>query len=172
MEKVKLYNSIIDTNIQHKLPEAGWCTDLVQYATYKCGIEGMISTAFLFCPEIVEVKGYIFIKQFFNCAEGKELEYLKSLEEQYQYNKKDIEMSVNSCSIGDFFVGDTRELMDDDDIISQFAHALVYFWKCRVRDLFPERNIVVELGYELMGELGLSITLYEDTSSHTGRNGI
>ena len=71
-------------------------------------------------------------------------------------------MSVNTWSIGDFFIGDTSKLMDDDEIIIQFGNALVYFWKSRVRELFPEKKITVRLGNDLMGEYGLCITLYEN----------
>jgi len=49
---------------------------------------------------------------------------------RYHNNKKDIEMSVNSWSIGDFFIGDI-ELMDNENVLREFGKALVYFWKKR-----------------------------------------
>lgn len=36
------------------------------------------------------------------------------------------------------------------------------YWDRRVEELFPNRNIIVEMGMELFGEFGLSITLYEE----------
>ena len=87
--------------------------------------------------------------------------YIRKLEKQYHNSKKDIEMSVNTWSIGDFFVGDTSDLMDNKRVLNEFGNVLVYFWRCRVKELFPNRNIIVELGDELMGEMGLCITLYE-----------
>lgn len=71
-------------------------------------------------------------------------------------------MSVNTWSIGDFFVGDSSELMDNKEILTQFGKAIVYFWKNSAKDLFPDRKIIVRLGNNLMGEFGLCITMYED----------
>ena len=82
-------------------------------------------------------------------------------EKIYENNKKDIEMSVNTWSIGSFFLGDI-ELMDNENVLIEFGKALIYFWKKRVDELFPNRNIIVETGMELFGEFGLSITLYEE----------
>lgn len=60
-----------------------------------------------------------------------------------------------------FFVGDSSELMDNEKVIQQFGKAVAYFWKCRVKELFPEKEIIVELGNDLMGEFGLCVTMYQ-----------
>lgn len=160
MKKYNLYKSIVDKNIKKEFQNSDWCPDLIHYGTWKCKIDGLLAAAYLFCPEIIEIEGHIFIKEFCNFKEGEEIEFLNSLKKYYD-NKKDIEMSVNSWSIGDFFLGDI-ELMDNENILTEFGNTLVYFWKKRVSELFPERNIIVELGMELFGEYGLSITLYEE----------
>ena len=85
------------------------------------------AAAYLFCPEIIEIEGHIFIKEFCNFKEGEEIEFLNDLKRYYN-NKKDIEMSVNSWSIGEFFLGDI-ELMDNENVLTEFGKALVYFWK-------------------------------------------
>lgn len=164
MENVKIFNSIIDETIKNEIIEANWCTDLIQYSTWKCKMDGLIAAAYLFCPQIIQVIGYVFIKQFWNCNEEESIERIRSLEEQYDNDKKTIEMSVNTWSLGDFFIGDTKELMDNEKLVQQFGDALKYFWEIRVKDLFPEREIIVELGNDLMGEIGLCITMYEATS--------
>ncbi len=161
MEEIKVFKSVVESNFIDKIENAAWCTDLVQYAVYKCKIDGLIASAYLFCPEIIQVKDYIFIKQFWNCSSKESIDYIERLEEQYN-NKKDIEMSVNTWSIGDFFVGDTSELMDNNEIVIQFGKVLVYFWENRAKELFPDKKIVVRLSNNLMGEFGLCITLYED----------
>lgn len=51
--------------------------------------------------------------------------------------------------------------MENDKIIDEFAKALVYFWDKRVKELFPNKNIIIEIGDEIIGELGLAITMYE-----------
>ena len=55
-------------------------------------------------------------------------------------------------------------------VVRQFGEALVYFWGRRVRELFPEKNIVVELGDSIMGERGTTITMYEDTNKEEAGN--
>lgn len=70
-------------------------------------------------------------------------------------------MSINTWSIGDFFIGDSSDLMDNEKVIQQFGDAIVYFWKNRVKELFPQKEIIVELRNDLMGEFGLCITMYE-----------
>lgn len=162
MENIEVFDSIVDENIKNEIKDADWCSDLIQYATYKCAIDGLIASAYLFCPQIIQVKDYIFIKQFWNCSVDESIECISKLEEQYGYNKKAIEMSVNTWSIGDFFIGDSSQLMDNEKVIQQFGNVIVYFWKRRVKELFPEKETVVKLGNNLMGEIGLCITMYED----------
>lgn len=162
MENIKIFKSVINSNIINEIEDANWCADLVQYATYKCKIDGLIAAAYLFCPQIIQVKDYIFIEQFWNCNEEDSFDQIIRLEEQYHNDKKAIEMSVNTWSIGDFFVGESSELMDNDKIIAQFANTIVYFWKSRVRTLFPDRKIIVKLDKDLMGEFGICVTMYED----------
>lgn len=135
---------------------------VVQHATSKCGFDGLISSAGLFCPSIIQIKDYIFVKEFWNHDEEDSLQALETLEKQYNYDKKKIEMAVNSWSLGDFFVGSDSPLMDNEKIFQEFGDVLVYFWKQRVKELFPERNVVVKTGHELMGEFGLCITMYEE----------
>ncbi|MCM1113252.1 MAG: hypothetical protein NC399_08380 [Muribaculum sp.] len=161
MENIRVYESIVDETIKNEIKEANWCMNLIQYATYKCGIDGLIASAYLFCPKIIQIKGYFFIEQFWNCSIEESADRVSRLEEQYAKDKKMIEMSVNTWSIGDLFIGDSRSLMDNERVIQQFGNAIAYFWKCRVKELFPEKEIIVELGNDLMGEFGLCITMYE-----------
>lgn len=163
MKNVEIFKSIVDETIKNEIMAANWCTDLIQYSAWKCKMDGLIAAAYLFCPQIIQVKGYIFIKQFWNCSVEESIERIRGLEEQYGNDKKTIEMCVNTWSVGDFFIGDSSELMDNEKLIQQFGDALVYFWKIRVKELFPEREITVELGKDLMGEFGLCITMYEET---------
>ena len=62
MKNINNYESIVDETIKTEIKEADWCTDLIQYATYKCKIDGLIASAYLLCPQIIQVKDYIFIK--------------------------------------------------------------------------------------------------------------
>ena len=51
-------------------------------------------------------------------------------------------MSINTWSIGDFFIGDSSDLMDNEKVIQQFGDVIVYFWKNRVKELFPKKEII------------------------------
>ncbi len=163
MENITIFKSIVDETIKREIKDAEWCTDLIQYSTYKCKMDGLIAAAYLFCPQVIQVKDYIFIKQFWNSNVEESIERIHILEERYGNDKKSIEMSINTWSLGDFFIGDANESMDNEKLIQQFGEAIVYFWKNRVKELFPERKIIVELGNNLMGEFGLCVTMYEET---------
>lgn len=160
---IKKYDSIVDNNIKEKIKDSDWVEDLVHYGLFKNQLDGTLAAAAFFCPDIICVKDYVFIKMFFeNSDDEKELiETIEKLEERYNYCKKDIEMAMNSWSLGDFFLEDNTSLSCSDEVIHTLGEVLCYFWQMRVQQLFPERKIVVELGYELMGELGLCITMYE-----------
>lgn len=159
---IKKYDSVVDSNIKHNIKDSDWVEDIVHYGLFKNQLDGTLAAAALFCPDIVCVKDYVFIKMFLGDYDDEKLiEMVERLEENYNYCKKDIEMVINSWSLGDFFLGDNPQLSCSDENIKHFGDVLCYFWKMRVQNLFPERKIVVELGYELMGELGLCITMYE-----------
>lgn len=163
MKKINRYNSFIEKRIINEFDDVGENSniDLFQYATNKCAIEEAISIAYLLCPNFIKVKDYIFIEDFWNADDKHSAEKIETLEKQYNYDKKTIEMSVNSWSIGDLFIGCEEDIMDNEKVLKQFGNILIYNWSRRAKELFPERKFQVELGYEIMGELGLCITLYE-----------
>lgn len=160
---IKNYRSIVDSSIKQKIRESEWVEDMVHYGLYKNQLDGTLAAAALFCPEIVCVKDYIFVKMFLNNQKDEDLvDIVNKLEKSYDYCKKKIEMAINSYSVGDFFLNDDSELINDVDALNHFGEVLCYFWQMRVNQLFPDKSIVVELGHELMGELGLCITMYEN----------
>lgn len=161
MNDVNLYKSIVNEQIFHEFKEQRGDT-LFNHSSNSNFIEDFISVAYVLCPDIIEVNGYIFIADFFGTQEDKAIENLLGLESQFNSNKKHIEQWVNSWSFGDFFFfGKDCESMDNLKILKQFGDILVYNWMRRAKELFPNRNIIVEYGEGLMGELGLAITLYE-----------
>lgn len=164
MNEIKILNNIIKENMMDKFypkhKENGFT--MFNYATWKCGIDGLIAATQIYAPEIVCYNNYVFIKDFLVAGSITSIEEkIARLEKQYHYDKRSIEMSVNTLSIGDFFVGERSVLYDDNEVINQFADCLVYFWKQRVQKVLPNRNIVVKAENDIMGEYGKSITLYE-----------
>lgn len=156
---MKIYESIADNKIMKKFKDQRG-QNLMNLASNTCGIENTIAVSALLCPEIVVEKDCIFISEFYNGGG------IENLEKQFNYNRKNMEMFVNSWSLSEFFFSQDESLLFDessydDTIVEEFGKILQYFWDRRLRELFPDKNIVVELGYELMGETGLAITLYQ-----------
>lgn len=127
---------------------------LMNNASNTCNIEQHISVASVFWPEIVDEDGCIFISEFYNGN-------IDSFRERYGNNRKDIEMFVNSWSLSDFFLMSWNNSINDDDILNEFGKILCFFWKLRIKELYPERNVIVELGDSVLGERGLTITMYQ-----------
>ena len=59
MSKYNVYRSIIDKNIKKEFKDSDWCTSLMYYGTWQCKIDGLIAATYLFCPEIIEIEGFV-----------------------------------------------------------------------------------------------------------------
>jgi len=160
MTNYKLNKSIVDNQIFEEFEEQKGVS-LFNHSANCCSIDDFLAIAYTLCPDIIEINGYIFISDLFDAEGENALERIRRLEEQFNGDKIKIEQWVNSRSLGDFFIGSYTQSMENDKIIDEFAKALVYFWDKRVKELFPNKNIIIEIGDEIMGELGLSITMYE-----------
>ena len=149
---MKTYQSIVKENILHHFSEIRGRT-LMNHVANSYDIEMAIGFAALFCPEIVEVEGCIFISEFYN-------DNLQELKSTYK-TVREIERFVNSWSLTSL-LKDNEVIDYSVDYIDEFARAIQYFWQIRLNALFPDRNIVVEIGEGLMGEEGVAVTLYQD----------
>lgn len=150
---MKIYKSVIDEKILCDFSEIHGCT-LINHVANSYNIEMAIGFASLFCPTIIEVDNCIFISEFYNGN-------IEELKEHYHSNKE-IEMFVNSWALQSL-LKDSETLDYSVNYIDEFAKAIQYFWQLRVNALFPNRNVVVEIGEEIMGEEGLSVTLYQNS---------
>lgn len=151
---MKVYHSIIKNDIMKFFSKVRGNT-LMNFAANSCGIEETLAIASLLCPEIIVEKGYIFISEFYNGG-------INTLEKQFNNDRKKIEMFVNSWSLADFFLQSSNESVHVDEIIEEFGNVIKYFWTIRFKELFPDKNIIVETGFEIMGERGLTITVYQN----------
>lgn len=150
---MKVFDSIASDDImKHFSKKCG--KTLMNFAANTCGIEETLAVSSLLCPKIIQEKDYIFISDFYNGG-------IEEIEQQFQYDKKKIEMFVNSWSLHDFFLLADNETTNNEIVLNEFGKVLQYFWDQRLKMLFPEKNIAVELGDGLMGESGLVITVYE-----------
>ncbi len=160
MMKYKLNKSVIDNQVFEEFEEQKGVT-LFNHSANCCSIDDFLAIAYTLCPNIIEINGYIFIADLFDAEGEAALERIRRLEEQFNGDKIKIEQWVNSRSLGDFFIGSYTRSMENDKIMDEFAKVLVYFWDKRVKELFPDKNIIIEIRDGIMGELGLSITMYE-----------
>ena len=71
-------------------------------------------------------------------------------------------MFVNSWSLADFFLLASDESVHKDKIIEEFGKVIKYFWELRFKEIFPERSVVVEVRNGIMGERGLTVTVYQE----------
>jgi len=153
------FKGIIDNEIFNEFNEQkGY--DLYSHGCNGCIIEDYLAIANIFCPDIIEVDNYIFFADMFEERGEYAKEKIRQLEEQFN-NKVDIEKWVNSKSIGEFFIGQKSPSLDNNNILNQFCNIVKFFWESRLNELFPKRKVIIEIGNGIMGELGLSITMYE-----------
>lgn len=148
---MKIHKSVIDEKILCDFSEIHGHT-LMNHAANSYNIETAIALAGLFCPEIIETDGCIFISEFYN-------DNIDELKKHYK-TTKEIEMFVNSWSLQSL-LKDCEYLDYSVNYMDEFAKAIQYFWQIRVDLLFPDRNVVVEIGDGLMGEEGPTVTMYQ-----------
>ncbi len=140
--------------------------DVVEEVFSRVSIKDVLNIAYLFAPNFLLIKDYVFVEDFFNRWGGATHSYdehirkIEELEKQFHGDSVKIEQMINSWSIVDLFCSQNAESPLSDEDIEAFCRVLVYCWKLRLKDLFPDQNIIVESGYEIMGELGLTITVY------------
>lgn len=149
-----VYKSIVKNEIFNEFTNQNGIS-LMNHVANTCGIEEFIAVASILCPEIIEVNGCILISEFYQ-------NNIERLEEQFGNDRKKIEQFVNTWSLGDFFLQAYTESVENDKIINQFGEVLVHFWGLRMKELFPDKKIVVEIGENIMGESGLAVTLYQE----------
>lgn len=159
------YEGAVPTKLVYQFPQLHGATPSnfpnftpVDFMLNKCGLEDALAVASLLWPTVVEDEDCVFIAQSYKWSRMPELRaWLGD-------DKRKIERLINAHSIGDYFMG-TRSAGDPamavDDLVVAFGEALQMLWRLRFQTLFPTREFVVELGDNLEGEAGLTITVYE-----------
>jgi hypothetical protein len=131
---------------------------LLDYLSNEGTLEAAIAFAALFWPAIVEDEGLVILAKFYRP------EQLPELRSRFANDPSRIERWVNAWALADYFrkqqfAGDP--ILDEDDALRAFGHALQLFWSLRLQALFPTRQFIVEVGDDLEGEDGPTITFYE-----------
>ena len=146
---MKVYNGIANENLLNTFSDINGLT-LMNHVANTYNIDMAIGFAALFCPAFVEIENCVFIKEFYN----DNIEELK----KYYHSTKEIELFVNSWAVSELLHYDS-ECSNDKTL--EFAKILQYFWQMRVNEVFPNKNIMVEIGNDIMGEEGITITMYQ-----------
>lgn len=157
---IERVNSVVPNDIinEFEMPRG---SNLFEHSSNTNNIQDFISMAYVLCPDVIKINNYIFISDFILGTNDKVEEKVRKLEKRFNRDRTLIEKYVNSWSFGDFFIDRTESAMDDLVILKQFGDILVYYWTRRVKEVFPDENIIIEYGDEIMGELGLTITMYQ-----------
>ncbi|GGI11594.1 hypothetical protein [Gottfriedia solisilvae] len=154
---MKKYKGVVKDNVFEQFSEI--CgKDLYNHAFNTLSIEQYISVGNILWPEVIEIDGYIFISEFYKSNASN----IEELEERFSKDRKQIEMYVNSWSLIEFASGTTDESLNNDNLFGEFSDLIKFFWTMRFNQLFPDKEIVVEVGYAIMGESGETITVYQN----------
>lgn len=153
---INVYESIVNESILAHFSEPKGKT-LMNHAANSCGIEETLAVAAVFWPALIEIEDCIFIKDFFSGN----IENFHQLIQQFNGNKQSIERFVNAWSLADFFLLADSPSVHDDALITMFGSVLNLFWEKRLKELFPTKNFIFEIGEAIEGERGLTITFYQ-----------
>lgn len=131
--------------------------------------ERLPKLAYAFAPDFIVCENCVFVADFLYHYGGTTPDTIekmvRQLKKRLHGNVREMEMTVNSWSVEDALSNFGVILLGGERIsdacIQYLAEAMAYFWRLRCASLFPGRNIKVELGYEIMGEYGLTITVYQ-----------
>jgi hypothetical protein len=151
---MQIYNTIANDKIIAQLSDQRGLT-LFNLFQNTCNIEQALACSSLFWPEVIEVEGYYFIREF---SQGLDIDKLKK---RFKNDKREIERRVNVWSVSDLFLMSWTDSIQNDEIFDEFCKVLKFFWELRFKNLFPDKLFTVELGYHLYGENGMAITVYQ-----------
>ena len=59
------------------------------------------------------------------------------------------------------FFNEKREILENETLLRAFGETLRFFWSLRLKELFPEKDFIFEIGDNIAGEEGLAITFYQ-----------
>lgn len=163
---MRRYYSVVDDDVLEHIPEwkgrRAQGATLLTYLLNQGTIEAAIACASLFWPEIVEDDGLVFLALYYR------QDQVPKLRTRFADDKRQIERWLNAHSLREFFMfqqfkGDPAGA--DEELVSAFGQAMQHFWSLRLKTLFPTRTFIVELGDEIEGENGPTITFYEAPST-------
>ncbi|KWT62479.1 hypothetical protein ADL21_07815 [Streptomyces albus subsp. albus] len=125
------------------------------YLDFEGGLRFVLAAAWLFCPETVEYRGCVFLKD--NFSQGTVDDWFTNLED----DRRRIELVANHVELWSIF--SNTPLTDDDqlgDELPQLALALGECWQGVLSARYPDREITVEVSGEGDGSYGPTVTFW------------
>ena len=163
---LQIYGSLVDDDLIDRLP--GWegmrslGTTLPDYFTNVGTLETAVASVALFWPAIVEDGELVLLAKYYR------QEQIPELRAQFANDRRRIERWLNACALREFFRAQqfaSAPALADYELLTAFGQALQLFWSLRLKTLFPTRTFIVEVGEDIEGEDGPTITFYEDVSA-------
>jgi hypothetical protein len=130
------------------------------YLDFEGGLRFVLAAAWLFCPETVEYRGRVFLKDHFR------QDTVDDWFTQLGGDRERVEAVVNHIELWDTF-GNTP-LTDDDRLgeeLPQLALALGECWQGVLSTRYPDREITVEVSDEEDGSYGPTVTFWSSPAA-------
>lgn len=160
------YPSIIDENLLQYFDNHISAANLYDFAVSNGAIDARLAFGVLLWPDLLEENGFIFKK--YTIAAN-----FESTEKLSVQDIRRVERYTNLQSIDGTLEGEADTPQKENRFL-QYAYArmLRFFWSLRLNTTFPNRNFIVEIGENMEGDAGLSITFYEQTRSASTFKGL
>ena len=156
---MKVYESIVKESLLSTFPYQGPPT-LANYAAHFVGLTETLAVASVFWPRIVEVGDLIFLAEPYQPSKD-EVDPGRYKQKRTQEEKRALERVMNASSLGQMFYAEKLEILENEQLLDAFGETLKFFWSLRLKNLFPDKDFVVEIGDNIGGEEGRVITFYQ-----------
>jgi hypothetical protein len=129
----------------------------VDYLNQQEGSAFSIMAAWLFCPEVVEYRGCLFLAWRFD-RENVDMWF-----GHFGKAPDRVEAMVNQVKLYDVF--GNSDLGDTEDDLDQLAEAIGECWQGVLSGRYPERDITVEISGDEDGSYGPTVTFWSEPGS-------
>lgn len=145
--------NIVTIDLMDRFPSQYPHKSFFNYVSNLVGLEGVLSVAGLFAPELIIENNCIFLK------ENYEMIAKMNLYKEYENDNKTLERYVNLLCVSEFYLLAADEAFEDEFLFHEFARVIMRFWQMYLQNQFPEKEFDFELHENgLFDEDGLCIT--------------